>query len=90
VQANNGRCLRPAPPIVRPGRITVFGDAGDGPCAILMIGARGGDEELQHPADELAAKYGASATEYTNDPREAYRDWPGEFTPVRADWPPSA
>jgi len=33
--------------------------AGDGPCAILMVGARLEDEELEYPASELAAKYGA-------------------------------
>ena len=68
----------------------VFVGAGDGPCAILMLGARREDEVLHYPANRLAAKYGASASDDTNDPREAYRDWPGEFTPVRADWPPSA
>jgi uncharacterized cupin superfamily protein len=72
-----------------PGTHHVFVGAGDGPCAILMIGARREDKELHYPADELAAKYDASATEDTYDPREAYRDWPGEFTPVRANWPPS-
>ncbi len=67
----------------------VFVGAGDGPCAILMIGARG-EKELRYPASELAAKYGASSPEDTPDPSVAYRDWPGEFTPVRAEWPPPA
>ena len=39
----------------------VFVGAGDGPCAILMIGARTPDEQLLYPVSELAARYGASA-----------------------------
>ena len=69
-----------------PGTHHVFVGAGDGPCAILMIGARG-DTELHYPADELAAKYGAASPEDTPDGSVAYRDWPQEFTPVRASWP---
>ncbi len=65
-----------------------FVGAGDGPCAILMIGARG-EKELRYPPSELAAKYGASSPEDTPDPSVAYRGWPEQFTPVRAEWPPS-
>ena len=43
----------------------VFVGAGDGPCAILMIGARTPDEQLLYPVSELAARYGASAEEET-------------------------
>ena len=70
-----------------PGTRHTFVGAGDGPCAILMVGARREGKTLHYPADDPAAKYGASAPEDTNDPREAYRDWPSEFTPVRGDWP---
>ena len=34
--------------------------AGNGPCAILMIGARPEVETLRYPVSEVAAKYGAS------------------------------
>jgi uncharacterized cupin superfamily protein len=61
--------------------------AGDGPCAILMIGARPEVETLRYPASEVAAKYGASAAKDTEDPDEAYADWPGEYQPVRLPWP---
>jgi uncharacterized cupin superfamily protein len=71
-----------------PGTHHVFVGAGEGPCAILMIGARREEETLHYPVNELAAKYGASAPEDTYDPSEAYREWPGAFTAVRADWPP--
>jgi uncharacterized cupin superfamily protein len=62
--------------------------AGDGPCAVLMIGARPEVETLRYAVSEAAAKYGASAAKDTEDPAEAYADWPGEFVPVRLPWPP--
>jgi uncharacterized cupin superfamily protein len=71
-----------------PGTHHIFVGAGDGPCAILMVGARGEGKTLHYPVSELAARYGASASEETADSREAYRDWPGGFEPVRASWPP--
>jgi uncharacterized cupin superfamily protein len=65
----------------------IFVGAGDGPCAILMLGARPGDERLHYPVSELAAKYGASAAKETESPEEAYADWPGDFNLVRLAWP---
>jgi uncharacterized cupin superfamily protein len=50
----------------------VFVGAGDGPCAILMVGVRSEGEQLLYPTSELAARYGASAEKSTPDPREAY------------------
>ena len=50
----------------------VFIGAGDGPCVILMTGARTDDEQLHYPVSELAARYGASAREDTSDPAQAY------------------
>ena len=52
----------------------VFVGAGDGPCAILMVGSRRLDE-AHYPVNELAAKYDASASEETDSPAEAYSDW---------------
>jgi hypothetical protein len=46
--------------------------AGDGPCVILMAGARSEDEQLFYPASELAGRYGASADEETPVPKQAY------------------
>lgn len=60
--------------------------AGDGPCAILMIGARP-DVGIRYPVSEVAAKYGASVAKETGDGDEAYADWPGEYVPVRLPWP---
>jgi uncharacterized cupin superfamily protein len=72
-----------------PGTHHIFVGAGEGPCAILMVGARAEDKVLHYPADEVAARYGAAAPEETSSPRDAYRDWPGPFEPVRGDWPPN-
>jgi uncharacterized cupin superfamily protein len=65
----------------------IFVGAGDGPCAILMIGGRTKDEQLLYPVSEVAAKHGASVAKETPNPDEAYADWPGEFVPVRLPWP---
>ena len=48
-----------------------FVGAGDGPCAILMAGARLGPE-VRYPVSELAARYGACVAEETSDPEQAY------------------
>ena len=50
----------------------VFVGAGEGPCVILMTGARSEDEKLFYPLSELAGRYGASAAKDTADPKEAY------------------
>ena len=46
--------------------------AGDGPCVVLMAGARTEDERFVYPVSELAGRYGASAEAETSEPREAY------------------
>jgi uncharacterized cupin superfamily protein len=50
----------------------VFVGAGEGPSTILMVGARSENEQLFYPASELAARYGASSEQPTNDARQAY------------------
>ena len=54
-----------------PGTHHVFVGAGDGPCAILMLGARpnGG---IEYPRSEEAQKYGAGVETPTDSPAEAY------------------
>jgi len=64
----------------------IFVGAGDGACAILMIGARP-DEPLLYPVSEVAAKHGASVATETPNPEDAYADWPAEFELVRLAWP---
>jgi len=55
-----------------PGTDHVFVGAGDGPCAILMVGARAEDEQVLFKKSELAARYGASPQETTPDGKQAY------------------
>ena len=66
----------------------IFIGAGDGPCWILMVGTRSPDRTLHYPVNEEAARYGASASEPTDSPREAYADWSRERTPTMLPWPP--
>lgn len=63
--------------------------AGDGPCVVLMIGARVVKETFTYPVSAVAAKYGASVAKETSDPGEAYADRPDDFEPVRLPWPPA-
>jgi uncharacterized cupin superfamily protein len=69
-----------------PGTRHVFVGAGEGPCVILMLGARP-DEPIHYPVSAAAAKYGASVAQETTAPDEAYADWPGEYEPIRLPWP---
>ena len=57
--------------------------AGDGPCAILMVGARSEDERLLYPVSEVARRHGASAERETTSPEEAY----ASFSPPTAGRP---
>jgi uncharacterized cupin superfamily protein len=70
-----------------PGTHHIIVGAGDGPCAILMVGVRGEGKKLHYPVSEVAAKYGASSPVDTDTPSEAYRDWSRKYEPVRATWP---
>jgi hypothetical protein len=40
-----------------------------------------------YAASEVAAKYGVSVAKDTDEPDEAYADWPGEYMPVQLPWP---
>jgi uncharacterized cupin superfamily protein len=61
----------------------IFVGAGDGPCVILMAGARSEDWQVLYPVSGLAARYGASAEEETTDPQQAYT----RFEPSRRGRP---
>jgi uncharacterized cupin superfamily protein len=72
-----------------PGTRHIIVGAGDGPCAILMVGARDPDAEIVYPVSEVAERHGASVKEETRSPREAYAAWDrghGE-TDQRLPWP---
>ena len=62
----------------------IFIGAGDGPCVILMVGARGDDWNVVYPVSELAAQYDASVDEETSSPDRAYG---GRFEPSRRERP---
>jgi uncharacterized cupin superfamily protein len=71
-----------------PGTNHIMVGAGDGPCAILMAGARGAEHTIHYPVNELAAKHDASTKVDTESPPEAYADWqPRQFGPVDFPWP---
>ena len=66
----------------------VFAGAGDGPSAVLMIGARRGGFAAHYVVNDVAARYDASVTEPTDEPAEAYADWWQEpRRPVQNAWP---
>jgi uncharacterized cupin superfamily protein len=65
----------------------VFVGAGDGPCAVLMIGSRRLDQ-VHYPVSEAAATYAASVATATDDPAEAYAEWRTEpRREVENPWP---
>jgi uncharacterized cupin superfamily protein len=67
------RLLRPWDFFHSPGGTEhIFVGAGDGPCVVLMAGARSEDMQALYPVSELAARYGASVEEETTDPEQAY------------------
>ena len=69
-----------------PGTPHITIGAGDGPCAILMVGTRSPDSTIRYLAEPAAAKYGAAVKEATDSPREAYAGRP-PITPARSPWP---
>jgi uncharacterized cupin superfamily protein len=54
----------------------VFVGAGDGPCAVLMVGARPEAEELLYPVAEVARKHEAGVATETRSGQEAYAAYP--------------
>jgi uncharacterized cupin superfamily protein len=70
-----------------PGTDHIMVGAGDGPCAIMMVGARSPGKTIHYPVDAVAAKYGASVTTATDSLKEAYADLDRTRTRERAPWP---
>jgi uncharacterized cupin superfamily protein len=69
-----------------PGTAHITIGAGDGPCAILMVGTRAPDQEVRYIANAVAARHGASVPHDTDSAREAYKDRP-PIEPARSPWP---
>jgi hypothetical protein len=53
-----------------------FVGAGDGPCAILMVGARTEDKHTVYPSSDLARRHRAGVEAETSSPAEAYAPYP--------------
>ena len=68
----------------------VFVGAGDGPCAIVAIGARPSDGVI-YPVNEVARRHGAGVAEETSEPAVAYADFDDD-NPVRCrpEWLPGS
>ena len=54
----------------------VFVGAGNGPCAILMVGARPEAEELRYPVVDVARKHDAGVETETSSGEDAYAPFP--------------
>ena len=72
-----------------PGTAHITIGAGDGPCAILMVGTRSPDRTIAYIPDPVAARHDAAVAEATDSPREAYKDRP-PIRPARSPWPLSS
>jgi oxalate decarboxylase/phosphoglucose isomerase-like protein (cupin superfamily) len=60
--------------------------AGDGPCALVMVGTRSPDRTLHYLVEPAAAKHGASVEVATDSPKEAYAAR-APIEPARSPWP---
>jgi uncharacterized cupin superfamily protein len=69
-----------------PGTRHIIVGAGDGPCALVMVGTRSPDAEILYPADPVAARHGMSVERDTTSPKEAYADRP-PIVPAASPWP---
>ncbi len=70
-----------------PGTAHITIGAGDGPCAILMVGTRSPDGTVRYLAEPAAARHGVAVAVETDSPAEAYAGRPPPV-PARAPWPP--
>jgi uncharacterized cupin superfamily protein len=69
-----------------PGTAHITIGAGDGPCAILMVGTRDPEETTRYIAEPAAARHGAAVAVDTESAREAYVERP-PIEPARSPWP---
>jgi uncharacterized cupin superfamily protein len=69
-----------------PGTAHITIGAGDGPCALVMVGTRSPDHRTSYLAEPAAAKHGAAVERETDSPKEAYADRP-PIGPAPSPWP---
>jgi uncharacterized cupin superfamily protein len=67
-----------------PGTVHAFVGAGDGPCVLLMVGARPEGKTIAYPRSELALAHGAGVEVETDSPFEAYAPF-GHWRPERTE-----
>jgi len=65
----------------------IFVGAGDGPCAIFMVGSRTGEWTVRYPVSEVAARHGASVGREVTSPDEAYADFEPSHRGKPSSWP---
>jgi uncharacterized cupin superfamily protein len=70
-----------------PGTAHITIGAGDGPCALLMVGTRSPDHTTRYLVDPTAARHGAAVVVETDSAREAYAQRP-PITRAPSPWPP--
>jgi uncharacterized cupin superfamily protein len=58
------------------GTAHAFVGAGEEPCVLLMLGARGEGRQLRYPVEPAAQAHGAGVAEETASAREAYAEHP--------------
>jgi uncharacterized cupin superfamily protein len=66
------------------GTTHAFVGAGDGPCVLLMVGARTEDGTILYPREDAALRHGAGVEADTEDPHVAYSPF-GHTGPGRPD-----
>jgi uncharacterized cupin superfamily protein len=71
-----------------PGTAHITVGAGDGPCAIMMVGTRSPDAVIDYIPEPAAAKHGWAVESATQSPREAYAER-APIVPARPAWPPT-
>jgi uncharacterized cupin superfamily protein len=69
-----------------PGTAHVFVGAGDEPCILLMIGARGPGITFRYPVSEAAIRLGAGVESETDAPNEAYANAAPLVTERPSNW----
>jgi uncharacterized cupin superfamily protein len=70
-----------------PGTRHILVGAGDGPCVVLMLGARPPDRTIHYPESEPARAHGAGVERATSSPGEAYAPLPSWQVARPEAWP---
>ncbi len=69
-----------------PGTTHSFVGAGDGPCVMVTVGARGEEHSIVYERNDLALSHGAGVEEETDTPSVAYAPFPEWEEGKPASW----